>query len=90
MQDQKKKLQIILADIIKEYRLKQHKSISLIANEINLSKSIWSDLEKGIKDPQISTLWRIAEALNVSLSQIIKKIEIKAKDNINFIESIEE
>ncbi len=90
MQDQKKKLQIILADIIKEYRLKQHKSISLIANEINLSKSIWSDLEKGIKDPQVSTLWRIAEALNVSLSQIIKKIEIKAKDNINFIESIEE
>lgn len=90
MQDQKKKLQIILADIIKEYRLKQHKSISLIANEINLSKSIWSDLEKGIKDPQVSTLWRIAEALNVSLSQIIKKLEIKAKDNINFIESIEE
>lgn len=90
MQDQKKKLQIILADIIKEYRLKQHKSISLIANEINLSKSIWSDLEKGIKDPQISTLWRIAEALNISLSQIIKKLEIKAKDNINFIESIEE
>lgn len=90
MQDQKKKLQIILADIIKEYRLKQHKSISLIANEINLSKSIWSDLEKGIKDPQISTLWRIAEALNVSLSQIIKKLEIEAKDNINFIEGTEE
>ena len=45
MQDQKKKLQIILADIIKEYRLKQHNSISLIANEINLSKYIWSDLE---------------------------------------------
>ena len=90
MQEQKKKLQIILANIIKEYRTRQHKSISLIANEINLSKSIWSDLEKGIKDPQVSTLWRIAEALNIPLSQIIKQLELEAKDNIDFIESAEE
>ena len=76
-----------LAEVIKEYRLEQNRSISLLSGEVNLSKSIWSDLEKGIKDPQLSTLWKVAESLNVPLSQIIKVMEENLKNKLSFIEN---
>lgn len=76
-----------LAEVIKEYRLGQNRSISLLSREVNLSKSIWSDLEKGIKDPQLSTLWKVAESLNVPLSQIIKVMEENLKNKLSFIEN---
>lgn len=86
MQDNREILKAALADKIKTYRLATGKSITLISNEVNLSKSIWSDLEKGIKDPQFSTLWRIAESLNIPLSLLIKELENDLKNKINFIE----
>lgn len=86
MQESKIILQKTIAEIIKEYRLKEKKSISLISNEINLSKSIWSQVEKGVKDIQISTLWRICEALEIPLSAFILEIEKRTKGKINFLE----
>ena len=86
MQESKIILQKTIAEIIKEYRLKEKKSISLISNEINLSKSIWSQVEKGVKDIQISTLWRICEALEMPLSTLILEIEKRTKGKINFLE----
>ena len=58
----------------------------MISNEINLSKSIWSQVEKGVKDIQISTLWRICEALEIPLSTLILEIEKRTKGKINFLE----
>ena len=86
MQESKIIVQKTIAEIIKEYRLKEKKSISLISNEINLSKSIWSQVEKGVKDIQISTLWRICEALEIPLSTLILEIEKRTKGKINFLE----
>ena len=86
MQESKIILQKTIAEIIKEYRLKEKKSISLISNEINLSKSIWSQVEKGVKDIQISTLCRICEALEIPLSTLILEIEKRTKGKINFLE----
>lgn len=86
MQESKIILQKTIAEIIKEYRLKEKKSISLISNEINLSKSIWSQVEKGVKDIQISTLWRICEAIEIPLSTLILEIEKRTKGKINFLE----
>lgn len=73
--DNKSKLQKAISEIIKGHRQKQNKSISLISNEIGMTKSMWADLEKSIKDPQLSTLWRIAEGLEIPLSTIIKELE---------------
>lgn len=86
MQDNKEKLQKVLASIIKKHRKANKKSISLISNEIMLAKSLWSDVEKGKKDPQFSTLWRIAEALEIKLSDLIEEIENKVQDSVNFID----
>ena len=51
--ENKKKRDVILktvGDTIKNLRLKTGKSISLISNELNVSKSIWSDVEMGKSD----------------------------------------
>lgn len=82
----KQLLQRILAEIVKELRLKQKKSISLSSAEIGITKSIWADLEKGIKDPQLSTVWRIAEGLEIQPSQLIKLIEEKLGKNFTFLD----
>ncbi len=82
-QEQKNKieLQTTLGQIIKKYRLERKKSISLISAEIGMTKSMWADMEKGIKDPQFSTLFRMSEGLDISLVKIIKELyEILPED----------
>lgn len=72
--------------LIKKHRLGQNKSISLISAEIGMTKSMWADLEKGIKDPQMSTFLRICEALDVSPSQIIEELIEVLGVNFSLIE----
>ncbi len=86
MQGNKEHLQQVLSNLVVKYRKVQNKSISSISNEIGISKSIWSDLEKGIKDPQLSTLWKVAEGLNIPLSKLIAEIEYQLPNNFSFIE----
>ena len=85
MEDIKRELLKITGSIIKKYR--GIKSISLLSNEIELSKSIWSEVEKGNKDIQLTTLWRIAEGLNIKPSELLKEIENTLDNNFSFIEN---
>ncbi len=85
MKENKRKLLKITGNIIKKYR--GIKSISLLSNEIELSKSIWSEVEKGNKDIQLTTLWRIAEGLNIKPSELLKEIENTLDNNFSFIEN---
>lgn len=75
MQDKKAKFLKVLAAVVKKYREKSKVSINQAAHEIDLSKSIWSVIEQGKRDPQLTTLWKIAEVLNIPLSQIIADME---------------
>lgn len=75
-----------VAKTVKELREKTGKSISLISNELNVSKSIWSDVELGKSDMQFTTFWRIAEALEISPEDLIVKIKKNTGENITFIE----
>ena len=84
MQEQKEKLQWALGKAIKKYRTGY--SINRLSNEIGLSKSVWSDLERGKKDVQFTTFWRIAEALNISPIVLIKDIERELGKEFSFIE----
>lgn len=81
----KKLMQQALSVIIKNHRLEKNKSISLISDEIGMTKSMWADLEKAIKDPQLSTLWRVSEALDVPISTIITQLEESLGDNFTLI-----
>ena len=83
MQELKIELQKATAKVIKNLR---KKSITKSADEIGMGKSIWADLENGIKDPQLSTIWRIAEGLEIKPHMLIKKIEEELGDSFSFIE----
>ena len=84
MQELKKELQLAIAKVIKRQR---KKSITKSAYEIGMGKSLWADLESGIKDPQISTLWRISEGLEIKPHILIKMIEDELGNNFSFIEN---
>ena len=84
MQVLKKELQRTIADIVKENRTK---SITKSADEIGMGKSMWADLENGIKDPQFSTLWRIAEGLNLKPHVLVKMIEDRLGEDFSFLEN---
>jgi len=84
--NKRKILQKALADIVKELRFNKNKSISLSSDEIGITKSIWADLEKGKKDPQLSTVWRIAEGLEISPHKLIKRLEEKLGQNFSFLD----
>ena len=84
MQDLRKELQKAIAKIVKENR---KKSITKSAYEIGMGKSLWADLENGIKDPQMSTFWRIAEGLDIKPHILIKMIEDELGEEFSFLEN---
>ena len=51
-----------------------------------MPKSMWSDMEQGKKDPQLSTLWRISEGLNMTLVELIKNASKGLPENFTLIE----
>ena len=84
MQELKNELQKAIATVVKRHRTK---SITKSSDEIGMGKSLWADLENGIKDPQLSTLWRISEGLDIKLHQLIKEVENELGDKFSFLEN---
>lgn len=84
MQELKTKLQKAIAKVVREHRTK---SITKSADEIAMGKSMWADLENGIKDPQFSTLWRIAEGLDIKPHILVKMIEDEVGEDFSFLEN---
>ena len=83
MQELRNIFQKAIAKTVKSCR---KKSITKSSDEIGMGKSMWADLEKGIKDPQFSTLWRIAEGLEIKPHKLVKMIEDELGDDFSFIE----
>ena len=86
MKNRKKFLLQAVAKVVKNHRLQQKKSLSQISAEIMMTKSLWNDLEKGIKDPQLSTLWRVSEALDIPLEQLIADIKNELGSNFTLVD----
>ena len=84
-QNSKQKLLNAIANVIKNNRSVQNKSISKISAEILMSKSMWADLEKGIKDPQFSTIWRICEALELPFESFVREIKLELGKDFTLI-----
>ncbi len=81
-----KTLQLVksLGKIIKKYRIeKTGKSLNMFAYEYELTPGNISRIENGQIEPKIVMLWRIAEALNVPLSVIIKELENEMSESFS-------
>lgn len=71
---------------IKEQRESLNKSQRLLAFEYDLDSGNLSRIETGQIDPKLTMLWRISEALGVSLSEIIKSLEDELGDDFHITE----
>lgn len=67
----------ILRELRKEKKLSQEK----LAELCDLHDRYISFLERGIKQPTVTTIFKIAKALNIPASEIIKMMEDKMKEN---------
>ena len=80
MQDNKKEMFFIaLGKTIK--KLKGNKSQYAISGEYGIPQSVLSDLERGIKDPQLSTVMKISEALGLRIDEFMTKLLEELPEN---------
>ena len=64
--------------------LRGSKGIILFSYEYELSSGSLQKIEKGTRDPQLTTLWRISEALGIPIWQLIKEIQEELPENFSF------
>lgn len=82
MQEGKKKLICnALAKTVKCLRGK--KSQFILGAEYDIPSSVISDIERSVKDPQLTTLFKLANAFGLSISQFLKELEKELPENFS-------
>jgi len=62
---------VSLGDNIRQHRMKKGLSLHTLSQRSGVSPSMLSQIERGVKNPTVQVACRIAEALNVTLSQLL-------------------
>ena len=84
IEEKKKKILKILAKRTK--KLRGEKSQFMLCSENDISCSIISTIERAMKDPQLTTVFKLAEAFDMKASEFIKLIEDDLPKNFSLIE----
>lgn len=84
MRDKKQLILNSLAKIVHEHR--GNKSQFMLASENDISVSIISTIERGLKDPQFTTLFKIAEALDLRPYQLVRFVEDDLPEDFTLID----
>jgi len=80
----KKLLYKTLGMIIKKYRKEQQKSVYELAAVSSMSTNSWNRVEKYTSlDPSFTTIWKIAEALDIQPHELIKEVYDKLGDDFS-------
>jgi transcriptional regulator with XRE-family HTH domain len=61
--------------VLREFREQAGQSQETLSAECGFDRTYISRVERGIINPTISRLWKIADVLNTPLSQIVKGME---------------
>ena len=72
---QNEKICKLLGSLIKE--LSQNKKKSILAYESDLPRSVVHYIMEGVKDPQLTTFWRLAVGLEMKPSELLALLEKK-------------
>lgn len=81
---QKELIKKSLSKVVK--KLRGNKSNFIFGSNSGISTSILSAIENCKKDPQLTTIFRLAEALGVKPSDFIKEMEKELPKDFCFIE----
>lgn len=66
---------VITGKVIRSLRKKSDLSQEVLSGLAGIGRSHLTMIESGTKSPNVETLWRIAEALHMPLSELIHQIE---------------
>lgn len=67
-----------VAHILRQEREKQGLSMNLVAERAGLSQQMVSYVERGMRNPTLETLLRIAAALEIDLVKVLQKAQKEA------------
>lgn len=82
----KKVLLEVMGQIVKEKRQALGKGILLLSYEYDISNSSIAQFEKGRRDVQITTLWKLVNALDMTFSDFIDEVYKRLPENFKLIE----
>ncbi len=69
----------IFAKVLKQLRTEKKISQEKLAEHCNLDRTYISLLERGLRQPTLSTIFKISQALEISPSELIKIVENETK-----------
>ena len=85
--DPKKELLLgIVGEIIKEKRLAANMGILLLSYEYDISNSSIALLEKGTRDVQFTTLWKLANAFGMTFTAFAQEVESRLPEGFKLID----
>ena len=88
MQDTSKTLIQALSGIIRRRRKLSGKSMYKISAEASMSKSTWREAELGVcNNITITTLWKIAEGLEIKPSVLIEELQNEIGDSFSICDA---
>lgn len=67
-------------------KLRGSKSLSTFASEYGISTSIVCNAERGLKDPQLTTLYKLSEAYNIPFDKFIQLITDELPEGFTLID----
>ncbi len=82
----KQELLSIIGQLIKEKRIEKEKGILLLGYEYDVSGSSIMLLERGQRDVQVTTLWKLANAFGMSFSEFIQEVEARLPEGFKLID----
>jgi transcriptional regulator with XRE-family HTH domain len=65
----------VFGKVLRELREGENLSQEKLAEYCDLDRTYISMLERGLRQPTITTIFKIADALNISPSELVKKVE---------------
>ena len=70
---------VLVGRVIQEYREKKGLSQEVVNGLADIGRTHLSAIERGVRKPTLETFFRIADALDIAPSELIKHIENKSK-----------
>lgn len=76
----------VIGQVVKEKRKALNKGILLLSYEYDISNSSIAQLEKGKRDVQITTLWKLVNALGMTFPEFVAEVQKRLPDDFKMDE----
>lgn len=70
-----------LRNVLKEQRKKKNKTQTEVAKVLNVSQRVYSNYEKGEREPSIDTLINMADYFGIPIDLLVGRYELRKEDN---------